>query len=347
MANDFEAALIALTRLSGGCAFYDNDPIKTAKFFQRDELVNLHRRKFTIPDSVPLSSTFANSVSNFRSYLNQGLELQVPMAVSIVGNFVTSKKALVDVHNNPTAVITELHIIHSIGSSYLVVCPNQKNVNVWRVTLLGPDQSVYEKRWWYLSVEFPNRYPYQSPLIYFVSPPFHLNISEEGTICMDELGERYSHTFHVIDLFDMIRDLMANPRTNTPIDLERWSLPKNQFTANVQAYNSRNSKASFNEWIQIWSALDDPAGQIVLAPPNYVPVNLRCPISQTLIHLPVKAKNGVIYDRTALEQHLNMNPNAVCPSTGKPFDLIEDRNLPRHEETWQKLQPFLSLEDEF
>jgi ubiquitin-protein ligase len=307
VSRDFDKQLIALTRLSGGCAFYDDDPVKTAKFFQRDELVNLQRRKFKIPNSAPSSDVFSNYVANFKSHLNQGLELEVPLAVSIAGRFVTSKKALVIAQNNSNAIISELHIIHSKASSYIVVCPHETNYKVWRVALLGSHNSEYQNRWWYLSIEFTDRYPYQAPLIHFVFSPFHINISEEGTICMDALSEGYSHVFHAIDLFDKIRDLMAHPNPNTPIDFERWSLPKNQFLANIQTYNIKNSKLSPNDWIQIWNAIDDPTGQIVLAAPNFVPADLRCPISQTLIHFPVQASNGIIYDKNSLQQYLRMN----------------------------------------
>jgi ubiquitin-protein ligase len=76
----------------------------------------------------------------------------------------------------------------------------KKNVNIWRVALLGPDESPCSSFLYYLSITFSNDYSSVPPDIKFVYPPFHLNITEQGQICLAELHQAYRSHFHVFDL---------------------------------------------------------------------------------------------------------------------------------------------------
>lgn len=248
----------------------------------------------------------------------------------------TPNKALTDARSNSTPVLKELHLIHSLNLDYVKVCVSQ-NINVWKVALRGPDQSPYQNKWYFLSITFPPNYPYTVPLIYFVLPPYHMNVADDGTICLDELGEKYDTRYYLIDLLDKIRNLLGHPIKAYPAGFDKWDLQENIYNSNAQNANPRISKNSAAEWMVEWAPLDEPNPNIILTSSTYIPLELRCPLSKVRIREPVLASTGLVYDKTALEQQLNFNPQTVCPVSKKTFKQ-SDIGLPRHEPTWEKLK---------
>ena len=47
----------------------------------------------------------------------------------------------------------------------------------WRCTMIGPQDSLYDKGLFYLKIKFPNDYPNNPPQIYFITPIYHLNVN--------------------------------------------------------------------------------------------------------------------------------------------------------------------------
>lgn len=367
VADDFDAQAVALTRLAGGCPYYFKDPYQTAKEFQRDELIDLSRRKYEIPKVAPSENILKQNAGKFNDLLNEGLEVKQLPTLSAIGKFNTPRKILVEESNKslkpipqpspsvpkkdlplPARLLKELHLIHNQKLDYLAVFPNVENFNIWKVFLLGPDGSPYSKRWFYLSASFSQFYPNQCPSISFVLPPYHMNISDLGTICLDILGEGYDPHYHVLDLFNKIRTLLANPRSDTPIDFERNFLTPKQFQDQIKVFNQNNSKTKYQEWFvgnPPDYPIDNSEGNIILLAPPFIPLELRCPISKLKIQDPVRASTGVIYDRIPLEQRLSQSLNPVCVVTGKKFT-EQDKHLPTDVEVQKRLRPYLDIVDD-
>lgn len=346
--NDFDHPLVALSYLSGGCCFYNEDPYQMALNFEQDEFINPSLRNFTILNSeIPLASDeeqFDDFASKYEEYLNKGLEMK-PLQDQNEIKCKTIKTVLVEAENNSNPIIDELHDFYLNPKDYLVVFPTEKLTN-WMVAILGPQNSPYKETWWGLSVEFPEDYPNNPPDFRFLKAPYHVNISREGIIYSEELNS-FQITDHVIDLFDKIRDLMSHPNWDNPVDEERRQLKPEEWgnfqNVKLQNYNTNHSEKSAQKWIDQWNVQQEKIGEILLQPPIFVPRNLRCPISGEKMNFPVQASTGIIFDRDSLVQLLLLDSNALCPVTGKFFNLDLDLNLNIHEETMKQLQEFNTI----
>jgi len=62
----------------------------------------------------------------------------------------------------------------------------------WQATIMGPDDSPYSGRVFFLDIHFPTDYPFKPPKVSFTTPINHCNISSNGGICLDILREQWS-----------------------------------------------------------------------------------------------------------------------------------------------------------
>ena len=74
--------------------------------------------------------------------------------------------------------------IPSIGCTFGL--PDENNYYRWRFTLIGPKDTLYEGGLFYLELIFPENYPQSAPQIRFLTPIYHLNISQ------------YKHTLGIV-----------------------------------------------------------------------------------------------------------------------------------------------------
>ena len=72
----------------------------------------------------------------------------------------------------------------------LGVCVGEINNDVfhWQITMLGPQDTPYSGGLFYLTAEFPDNYPDSGPEVKFKNKMYHLNVSNNGHVCINTLS---------------------------------------------------------------------------------------------------------------------------------------------------------------
>ncbi len=95
---------------------------------------------------------------------------------------------------------------------------SEDDLQTWQAAFLGPPNSPYEDGIFFLSIKFPNNYPYHPPQVSFVTPVYHCNISASGSICLDIIKEsEWSPALKISSLLVSIISLLTDPNPSSPL----------------------------------------------------------------------------------------------------------------------------------
>ena len=81
----------------------------------------------------------------------------------------------------------------------------------WKGHFTGPVNSLYEGGTFHLDIQFPKQYPFAAPIITFTTAIYHLNISKEGRICLDELNHSWSPVITIKKISELLHSILEQP----------------------------------------------------------------------------------------------------------------------------------------
>ncbi|XP_026536398.1 ubiquitin-conjugating enzyme E2 C-like [Notechis scutatus] len=84
--------------------------------------------------------------------------------------------------------------------------------------IYGVAGTVYEDLRYKLSLEFPSRYPYNTPTIKFLTPCYHPNVDLQGNICLDTLKDQWSALYDIWTILLSIQSLLGEPNMESPLN---------------------------------------------------------------------------------------------------------------------------------
>ena len=73
---------------------------------------------------------------------------------------------------------------------------NPNNIYHWRISIMGPKDSLYADGFFILGLEFPKDYPNRRPELYFKTPIYHLNVNSHESEYMNRLGRPLVRTIN-------------------------------------------------------------------------------------------------------------------------------------------------------
>ena len=121
------------------------------------------------------------------------------------------KKALV---NTCMPLLKNLYIVAATRNVCYKVYVNPYFFNEWRVLLKGPPKTNYANLWYYLFITFPEQFPYLPPNIRFITPIYHINITEEGGFTHGFINKIFKKDETVDDLLMNIYEVLRKPNEN-------------------------------------------------------------------------------------------------------------------------------------
>lgn len=141
----------------------------------------------------------------------------------------------------------ELMELMMSGTEGISAFPDNDNLFCWIATVQGADGTVYEGLEYQLKMQFPATYPFDAPVVTFITPCFHPNVDTHGGICLDTLKENWSAINTATTVLLSIQSLLDNPNTASPLNSHAASLWKDQVEykkAVLMMYESSKTKGS-------------------------------------------------------------------------------------------------------
>ena len=111
----------------------------------------------------------------------------------------------------------ELKIFRKNTPSNCSAGPIADDLRKWQATILGPHNTPYQNGVFYLSVQFPEEYPFKPPIIKFKTKIFHPNITPSGDICLDILKDNWTPALTIGKILLSICSLLDEPNPDDPL----------------------------------------------------------------------------------------------------------------------------------
>jgi len=98
-----------------------------------------------------------------------------------------------------------------------IVLEPTDNLQIWRGVIPGPEGSVYEGGVFQMEILLPNDYPFSAPRVVFKTRIYHMNISEQGGICIDILKNNWSPALSLFKVMLSLSSLLTDPNPKDPL----------------------------------------------------------------------------------------------------------------------------------
>ena len=119
------------------------------------------------------------------------------------------------------------------------------SMSEWVATLQGIAGTPYEGGVFRLKMTLPRCYPMAPPIITFITKVYHPNVSRDGVICHDVLGDRWSPALSLSSVLLSIHALLGNPNSRETLEwdiAEQYRLDKATFEKTAREWTAKYAK---------------------------------------------------------------------------------------------------------
>lgn len=106
------------------------------------------------------------------------------------------------------------------------IIPSESDMFEWRVLLAGPKDTPYEGGEFETKVSFPPDYPWKPPKIKILTQCFHINVNENGYICMDILSGSWTPALTIGKVILSFISMLMDPNPDHALVPERAKMYK-------------------------------------------------------------------------------------------------------------------------
>ncbi|KAF8625332.1 hypothetical protein AX17_006874 [Amanita inopinata Kibby_2008] len=93
----------------------------------------------------------------------------------------------------------------------MTLSPSDDNLFNWKGTIPGPQGSVYDGGVFNIEIVLASDYPFSAPKVVFRTRIYHMNISEQGNICIDILKHNWSPALSLFKVMLSLSSLLTDP----------------------------------------------------------------------------------------------------------------------------------------
>ncbi|KAJ7698873.1 ubiquitin-conjugating enzyme/RWD-like protein [Mycena metata] len=131
----------------------------------------------------------------------------------------------------------------------ITLLPSDNDLFVWVGTLPGPEGSVYEGGVFNIAINLPPDYPFSAPKVTFKTKIYHMNISDQGNICIDILKHNWSPALSLFKVILSLSSLLTDPNPKDPLVPSIAS----QYTRNRKLHDS-----TARQWTELYARPKPP-----------------------------------------------------------------------------------------
>jgi len=141
----------------------------------------------------------------------------------------------------------------------MTLSPSEDNLFSWKGTIPGPQGSVYEGGIFSIEIILATDYPFSAPKVLFKTRIYHMNISEQGNICIDILKSNWSPALSLFKVMLSLSSLFTDPNPRDPL------VPSiaTQYLRNRKLHDS-----TAREWTEKYARPKTPIPPPVTPPPE-------------------------------------------------------------------------------
>ena len=132
-------------------------------------------------------------------------------------------------------ILRDYKKVISEGSKNFTVKFQETDIKNWDIVLFGPPETIWEGGVFRMKIIFPDSYPQEVPEVKFIDIPFHPNVYQNGSICLDLLQHNWVSAYDTLAILTSIQSLLVAPNPHSPANNEAAVL----FTDNISEYNRR------------------------------------------------------------------------------------------------------------
>lgn len=108
-----------------------------------------------------------------------------------------------------------------VNVSHIDIEPVGSDMSKLRGRFPGPPNSPYEGGIFEVSIDIPDRYPFEPLKMKFITKVYHPNVSSQsGAICLDILKDAWSPVLTLKTTLVSLQSLLCSPEPNDPQDAE-------------------------------------------------------------------------------------------------------------------------------
>ncbi|KAG6809965.1 hypothetical protein H0H92_013893 [Tricholoma furcatifolium] len=138
----------------------------------------------------------------------------------------------------------------------IVLAPSDDNLYLWKGSIPGPEGSVYEGGVFDFEVNLASDYPFSAPRVMFKTRIYHMNISENGNICIDILKNNWSPALSLFKVMLSLSSLLTDPNPKPAEDPLVPSIA-NQYMRNRKAHDT-----SARQWTELYARPKPPPAPV-------------------------------------------------------------------------------------